>query len=183
MASRYRLRVNSRSDLVARLRGCAVGSLSGGVSIAAHGIGGAAAPSDGAIVLLLLTCAAFGTSVGSVRFRSAQLPFMFGILGAGQAVGHTTLSLASDHAHSALPSGPMLSAHAAALVVTAFLVLATETAATRVLAALVRVVLTAIKPYPVGIDLWSATPVYSSNVSRSLLATASAGTRGPPSFA
>ncbi|NLE78350.1 MAG: hypothetical protein GX610_02020 [Rhodococcus sp.] len=175
--------MSSRSDLVARLRGCAVGSLSGGVSIAAHGIGGGSAPSDGALVLLLLACAGFGTSVGAVRLPSAGLPFMFGILAAGQAIGHTTLSMASDHAHSVLPSGPMLWAHAAALVVTTLLVLATDTAATRVLAALVRAILTSIKPYPVGVDLWSTTPVYRSNVSRSLLATASAGTRGPPSFA
>ncbi|MFD4368107.1 hypothetical protein [Rhodococcus sp. NPDC058521] len=175
--------MNSRPDLVARLRGAAVGSLSGGVSIAAHGIGGADAPSDRAIVLLLLACAALGASVGAVRLPVDRLPFMFGTLAAGQVVGHTTLTLVSDHAHSAVPSGPMLSAHAVALVVTALLVLAVETAAARVLAALVRIVRTAIEPYPAGADLWSATPVHRSNVSRSLLAAASAGTRGPPSLA
>lgn len=180
---RYCLRVNSRPDLVARLRGAAVGSLSGGVSIAAHGIGGAGAPSDGAIVLLLVACAALGTSAGAVRSPVARLPFMFAILAAGQVIGHTTLALASDHAHSAVPSGPMLSAHAVALVVTALLVLAVETAAARILAALVRIVRTAIEPYPAGTDLWSTTPIHRSTVSRSLLAAASAGTRGPPSFA
>ncbi|MGW5150794.1 hypothetical protein [Rhodococcus koreensis] len=175
--------MNSRLDVVARVRGSAVGSVSGAVSIAAHGIaGGGMPPSDGAVVLLLAACAAVGASVAAIRVASREWLFVLSVLAAGQLIGHTTLALAADHAHGLGLSTPMIAAHLAAIAVAAVLVRSAERACLRALAALTRIVLAVLAPLQVDTGTWSATPVYRAKLSLWLLVAAGAGTRGPPAL-
>lgn len=163
------------------MRGSVVGSLSGAVSIAAHGIGGGGMPpSESSVVLLLAACAALGASVAAVRVTSREWMYLVAVLAAGQLIGHTALALASDHAHGMGLSAPMVAAHIAAIVVSAGLVRAAERACLRALAALSRIVLAVLAPLRVDTGTWTATPVYRAKLSLWLLVGATAGTRGPP---
>ncbi len=165
------------------MRGATVGSLSGAVSIAAHGIaGGGMPPGEAAVVLLLAACAAVGAAVASIRVSDRDWPFLIAALTAGQLIGHATLGLAGDHAHGLGLSSPMITAHVAAIAISAGLVRGTERACLRALAALTRIILTVLAPLRVDTGTWSATPVSRAKLSLWLLVGAAAGTRGPPAF-
>src|SRR5690606_40171557 len=86
--------------VLAQVRGAAVGSVSGAVSIAAYGVaGGGMPPSQSAVVLLLAACAGVGAAVAAVTVRDRNWVFLLAALTAGQVVGHTTLTVVDDHAH------------------------------------------------------------------------------------
>ncbi|TQC46315.1 hypothetical protein EEB14_27105 [Rhodococcus sp. WS4] len=169
--------------MVARVRGSFVGSLSGAVSIAAHGIaGGGMPPSEGSVVLLLAASAAVGASVAAVRVAGREWLFVLSVLAAGQMIGHTTLALASGHGHGLGLSAPMIAAHLAAIAAAAVLVRSAERACLRALAALSRIALTVVAPLQVDTGTWTAIPVYRAKLSLWLLVAAGAGTRGPPAL-
>lgn len=170
--------------MLARVRGAAVGSISGAVGIAAHGIaGGGMPPSESAVVLLLAACAAVGAATASLRVHDRDSMVLIAALAAGQLIGHTTLGLASDHAHGLGLTPPMVAAHLAAIAVSAVVVRGAERACLRALGALTRIVLAVLTLPPVDIGTWAATPVYRAKLSLWLLVSAAAGTRGPPALA
>ncbi|MFD7046166.1 hypothetical protein [Rhodococcus jostii] len=176
--------MNSRVEVLARVRGAAVGSISGAVSIAAHGIAaGGMPPCEAAVVLLLAACAAVGVAVAASRVRDRDTVVLVAALTAGQLVGHTTLGLVGDHAHGVGLSAPMIAAHLAAIVVSAGVVHGAERACLRVLAVVTRTVLVILTPPPVDAGTWSPIPVYRAKLSLWLLISAAAGTRGPPTLA
>ncbi|MFE5704935.1 hypothetical protein [Rhodococcus koreensis] len=175
--------MSSRLEVLAWMRGAAVGSLSGAVSIAAHGIAaGGIPPTEAAAVLLLAACAAVGAAVSALRVRERDAIFLPAAMTAGQLIGHTTLGVASEHTHSLGLSAPMIAAHIAAIAVSAAVVRAAERACLRALAAVTRMVLAVLAPLRIEIGTWSATPVYRAKLSLWLLAGAAAGTRGPPAL-
>jgi hypothetical protein len=168
-------------EQLARVRGAAVGSLSGAVSIAAHGLaGGGMPPSEASVVLLLTACAAVGAGVAAIRVRDRDMTVLLAALATGQVIGHTTLGLAEEHAHSLGLSAPMLAAHLTAIAVSAAVVRGTERACLRAWATATRIFLIVFAPVRVDTGTWSATPVYRAKLSLWLLVSAAAGTRGPP---
>lgn len=170
--------------VLAQVRGAAVGSVSGAVSIAAHGVaGGGMPPSQSAVVLLLAACAGVGAAVAAVTVRDRNWLFLLAALTAGQVVGHTTLTVVDDHAHGLELSPAMIAAHLAAVAVSAAVVRAVEGACLHVLGAFTRVMLVLVSVPPAQTVVWSATPVYRATLSLWLLAGAAAGTRGPPTAA
>ena len=165
--------------MLARVRGAAVGSLSGAISIAAHGMaGGGMPPSQSAVVLA--ACAGVGAAVTAIGERDRNSMVLLAALTAGQVIGHTTLTVAGGHPHGLGLSASMIVAHLAAIAVSAAAVRGAEHACLRVLAALTRVVLVIFTPAPVENAVWSATPIYRAKLSLWLLVSAAAGTRGPP---
>jgi len=181
---RYPRGVDSRMPVLAQVRGAAVASVSGAVSIAAHGMaGGGMPPSQSAVVLLLAACAGVGAAVAAFDVRDRNRTFLLAALTAGQVVGHTTLTVVDDHAHDLGLSSAMFATHLAAVAVSAALVRAVEGACLHVLAAFTRVLLVLVSVPPVQTVVWSATPIHRATLSLWLLAGTAAGTRGPPTSA
>lgn len=176
--------MKSRADAVAQLRGMFVGSLSGAISIAAHGLGGGhAAPSEAAIVLLVAAAAVVGAAVASLRTRCNPLLLLVAVLAAGQGIGHVTLTLASDHGHGLNLPPQMLAAHAAATAAGAALVRAAEVALLGVIASVVHVVVAVLSTPPVpDVRRWTPTVVRRVDPTASRIARAAGGTRGPPAL-
>ncbi|RVW11309.1 hypothetical protein EGT67_02450 [Prescottella agglutinans] len=176
--------MNSRADAVAHMRGMFVGSLSGAISIAAHGLGGGTAvPSEESIVLLVAASAVVGAAVASVRSRCNPLVLLAAVLAAGQGIGHFTLTLASDHGHGLNLPPQMIAAHAAATAVGAVLVRAAEAALLGVIASVVRVVVAVLSTPPVpDVRRWTPTVVRRVDPTSSRIARAAGGTRGPPTL-
>ncbi|QSE92010.1 hypothetical protein JWS13_26905 [Rhodococcus pseudokoreensis] len=175
--------MNSRTEVLAQVRGAVVGSSSGAVSIAAHGMaGGGMPPNEASVVLLLVACAAVGAAVAALRITGRDGLVLVAALATGQLIGHTTLGLAGEHAHGLGLSTPMIAAHLAAIAVSAALVRGAERACLRALAAVTRIVLAILTPAPVRTATWSATPVYRAKLSLRLLVGSAAGTRGPPAL-
>ncbi len=159
-----------------------VGSLSGAISIAAHGLGGGTAvPGEEAIVLLLAASAVVGAVVASVRGERNPLLLAAAVLAAGQGIGHLTLTLASEHGHGLHLTPQMLTAHAAATAAGAVLVRAVERSLSAVIGSVVRIVVTVLSTPPVpDILRWTPTVVRRLDPTTSRVARAAGGTRGPP---
>lgn len=178
--------MTSRADAVARVRGLCVGALSGTISIAAHGLGGAAAvPGGDAIVLLVAASAVVGAVVASGRGARHPLLLVATVLAAGQGVGHLTLTLAAEHGpgHGLHLTPQMLAAHAAATAVGAVLVRAAERALAGVIGSVVRIVVVVLSAPPVpDIRRWTPTAVRRLDPTTSRVARAAGGTRGPPAL-
>ncbi|QBJ95257.1 hypothetical protein ERC79_04275 [Rhodococcus sp. ABRD24] len=174
--------MNSPADAVARMRGMFVGSASGAVSIAAHGLGGGVSvPSEQAVVLLVAAGAVVGAVVASLRTLHHPLLFLCGVLAVGQGMGHLTLTAASDHVHGLHLTPQMLAAHTAATVLGALLIRGAERALLTALAAVARVVVTVLSAPPVpDVRRWSPTAVRRVDPTTSRVARAAGGTRGPP---
>lgn len=168
---------------VAQLRGAFVGGTSGAVSVAAHALGGGSmAPSESAVVLLILACASVGAVVTSIDTRRSPALLLALMLAAGQAIGHATLTIASDHQHGLLLSLPMLAAHIAAVGVCAVLIRGAEhgyVVAASTVAAIVAVLLRPWAPEP---SPFTARTRYRAKVVLRQLLTSGLGTRGPPAF-
>ncbi len=166
----------ARSDATATLRGAAVGALSAGLAVAAHGAGGGGFPASAALTLLLLACSGVGAITANLPPRFHSNSALLGALGFGQVAGHLTLA-ATAHVHAVLPAAPMLLAHAAATVVCALLIVSAE----RLYRSLVhvwRVVLRG-EPRPVAVAAALPHPVPRRNPVDALL-RASISRRGPP---
>ncbi|RVW04639.1 hypothetical protein [Rhodococcus spongiicola] len=175
--------MSSGADAVARMRGVFIGSLSGAISIAAHGLGGGTVPSDEAIVVLLAATAVVGVVVASVRGVSNKLPVLAAFLAIGQGIGHLTLTLASAHAHGLDLTPQMLAAHAAATAVGTVLVRGAERSLLSVIGSVVRTVVAVLSTPPVpDIRRWTPTVVRSLEPTTSRVARAAGGTRGPPAL-
>lgn len=114
----------------ARLRGACAGSMSGALSLAAHGLAsGGALPGSTTVVLLAAVSAVVGAVVAGIGpLRDGAVGLAAVLLG-GQLLGHTTMSW-SGHAHhgdDTLGLG-MLTAHAVAAVLAAAIILGAEAA-------------------------------------------------------
>lgn len=114
--------------LGARVRGACAGSMSGALSLAAHGLAaGSAMPGSTTVVLLAAVSAVVGALVaGPVRHGALGLA---AVLLGGQLVGHTTMSWSGHghHVEDSLGLG-MLTAHTVAAVLAAAVVIGAEAA-------------------------------------------------------
>ncbi|MEU8897399.1 hypothetical protein [Nocardia sp. NPDC048505] len=171
------------AEVAARLRGALVGSASGAVSIAAHALGGGmVSPGDSSIVLLLGACAVVGVVVGALRERTGFAELVL-LLAAGQAIGHTALTLAPCHQPGSHADGPMLLAHVLAIPLGALLIRAAEAGLARA-ASSVRCVVHALRTRPTAHRAATSIAVDPAiRVARRFLLSSGPGTRGPPAFA
>ncbi|MEV6280751.1 hypothetical protein [Nocardia sp. NPDC051832] len=169
-------------------RGAFVGSAAGAVGIAAHALGGGAVSlGDSSVALLLGACALIGVVVNGFhrarpgRSGAGELALL---LIAGQAVGHTALTLAPGHQHTSHSNNLMLLAHALAVPVGALLIRAAEIGLARA-ASSVRHAVRTLRTRPVASHAPSAivTAVRPTRTARRLLLCSGIGTRGPPAYA
>ncbi|MEV0246981.1 hypothetical protein AB0H76_10370 [Nocardia sp. NPDC050712] len=170
------------------LRGAFIGSASGAVSIAAHALGGGVvAPGDSSIALLLAACGLIGVTVGAPRHsgtgaRRSGLAELVLLLMAGQAIGHTALTLAPAHQHGSHAGAVMLLAHLVAVPVGALLIRAAELGLTRA-AASVRKALRALVTRPARLPAARASAAAGPvRTARRLLLSSGIGSRGPPAY-
>ncbi|MDM7491302.1 hypothetical protein QT969_23745 [Rhodococcus sp. CSLK01-03] len=171
--------MNPRPPTPTQLRGAFVGSTSAAVSVAAHGLAGGEIPPQASVVLMVAACAAFGAALSAVR-SPRPLTALVLALTAGQAIGHTVLTLTAEHAHGLGLSPAMLGAHAAALVVSAALIRAAEQGCVAALGVLRHIVAAILTLPPAHAPLWVATPSHRARLVLRVLVSAQAGTRGPP---
>ncbi|MDO3645625.1 hypothetical protein [Nocardia mangyaensis] len=113
-----------------RLRGACAGSMSGALSLAAHGLAsGGALPGSTTVVLLAAASAIVGAVVaGLPALRSGALGLAAVLLG-GQLLGHTTMSWSGHGHHGADTLGlGMLTAHIVAALLAAVVIIGAEAA-------------------------------------------------------
>lgn len=171
--------MTSRPGGRARMRGASVGAASGALSIAAHGVGGGAMmPSESASVLLMVVSAAVGCAVTVLGDRVPVIA----LLVVGQVLGHTVLTIASEHHHGFSPTPTMLAAHAVATVLCALLVQGAVLGYEHALSVLRRI-LPALPPVLPVLDTGGPRKTeYRSTVVVRLLVLSANATRGPPRF-
>lgn len=168
---------------VARVRGTCVGALSGGVAIAAHGLGNpdmAHGPGVSGMLLLIAACAVVGSLVASVRAPRHEWLLLAATLSAGQVAGHLMLSM-----HAMAPSSGgvgvgMLAAHAGAVVACAALIRAAEFAYLAAVTVWERVRPPVGSPRPTQARPSVAIENPRATAARQLLLACAGGTRGPP---
>ncbi|NNH69196.1 hypothetical protein HLB23_04815 [Nocardia uniformis] len=160
------------------MRGVAVGTASGAVAVAAHGLGGGAvAPTGAALALLLATCALIGVVVATVRPRGGLLSTM-AMLAVGQSIGHEALSMGPQH-HQHGVGTAMLAAHLVAVPVGAVLIRAAEIGVRRAVTSVRRfLVVLGLEPLPPHRP--TPVPVHQRAVALRLLVSSGSGLRGPP---
>ncbi|MFD3506501.1 hypothetical protein [Nocardia sp. NPDC058666] len=165
----------------ARLRGACAGSMSGALSLAAHGLaGGGALPGSTTIVLLAAVSAVVGALVAGVGpLRDGAVGLAAVLLG-GQVIGHTTMKW-SGHGHAADDSLglAMLTAHSLAALLAAAVIIGTEAAYRIGSAVLARILPLRYRspriPDPAPLRL-----VHRDRVILRIFATPSLRTRAPP---
>jgi hypothetical protein len=114
------------------LRGGAVGALVVSTAVAAHGLAGGGFPAGSSLTFLVVVGMGVGTlvAVPSPRRDRTHAALLLGGLALGQLAAHVALEVGNAHgmahAHSLLPSSPMLAFHLLAAVVGGLLVLAAE---------------------------------------------------------
>jgi len=162
------------------MRGGFVGALSAAVAVAAHAMGGGAAPTESAAVLLVLACGAVGALASTARVRTAELPFLVGALTAGQAVGHAALTAGAPAHHGMQLSPAMLTAHAVAVVVCALAVRGGRRGCALAAASLHRILPAPFVPLPVAMPIGRRVTAYRPRFARRILVGARVGRRGPP---
>ncbi|MBF6240358.1 hypothetical protein IU474_25265 [Nocardia otitidiscaviarum] len=168
----------SPTDHAARLRGAAVGTASGAVAVAAHGLGGGSTDVGGsALALLIVACGLIGVVVASVRPRAGVLSTM-GMLAVGQSVGHEALSMAPQQHQHGLSAG-MVAAHLVAIPVGAFAIRAAEVGLRRAVTS-VRRFIVALGPMPVAPGRVLPVAFDQRPVPARLLVSSGVGRRGPP---
>jgi hypothetical protein len=176
--------MTTRPEGRARMRGASVGAASGALSIAAHGVGGESMmpgvsmmPSESALVLLIVVSAAIGCAVALLGER---VPVAV-VLVLGQIVGHTVLTIASEHDHGLSLTPTMLAAHAAATVLCALLVRGAVLGYGHALSVLRRILPVLTLALPVLETGGPRKTEYRSTVVLRLLVLSANATRGPPS--
>ncbi|WP_433711190.1 hypothetical protein ACQP2U_33760 [Nocardia sp. CA-084685] len=116
---------------VARVRGACAGSISGAVSVAAHGWASDGMPPDSTtLVLLAAACAVVGALVaGLAPLRDTSIG-LISVLAAGQLLGHVTMGWSSGHMHhvDAQLTPGMVAAHLVAAVLAAVVIRGAEAA-------------------------------------------------------
>ncbi|MFD6062462.1 hypothetical protein [Rhodococcus wratislaviensis] len=164
---------------LARIRGACVGAVSAVVSVAAHGLAGGAAPSESALSLLIVVCAAVGVLVASAPGATSGPVMLAAVLTLGQVIGHSTLWLTAEHAHAQAWTPQMLAAHAASVGVAAGVIRGAERAYRRAVSALARmlpVFFTATPPHVSPVHTTGRGPAPILDVLRA----GGTGTRAPP---
>lgn len=167
-------------DGSAHLRGASVGALSALVTAVAHALGGAVFPSDAAIVVLTLVCAATGYAAASAPTLLAPRAQLLVVLAVAQAVGHIALTVVDAHHHGPMLTQPMLVAHVVAVLIGAMAIRGAEHGIRRAVTALREAV-----PLPAAlvvdeVAVAPALPVYRMPGSARLLDLSGRGSRGPP---
>ncbi|WP_068274416.1 hypothetical protein [Aldersonia kunmingensis] len=165
------------------VRGALAGACSGAVVVAAHGLGGGAAPAGDTLVLLALAGAAVGAGVRTLPTAPLQrLAAMAAVLGAGQLAGHLALTVTADHVHGFGVTPGMVSAHVVAALVCAALIGLAELGADRAVSALrrlVAVLCAIISPDP---ERRTRHRFARPAATLPLLLSSATGTRGPPAL-
>ncbi|WP_227996147.1 hypothetical protein [Nocardia australiensis] len=115
----------------AQLRGAAAGSISGAISVAAHGwASGGMAPSGTTLVLLAAAAAVIGALVaGLAPLRDTSTGLILALVG-GQLLGHLTMGWSSGHLHhgDAQLTAAMLTSHIIAALLAAVVIRGAEAA-------------------------------------------------------
>ena len=170
----------SATDGFAPLRGTSVGILSALVTATAHTFGGGMFPSDAAVVLLVLVCAAVGYAATAVPTAVAPRSQLLVVLATAQAIGHLLLTAVDGHHHGSMLTQRMLVAHAVAVVVGALAIRGAEHGIRRAVSSLRRALplLTALVVDDNRIA--PPLPVYRIPGSTLLLDLSGRGNRGPP---
>ncbi|MGH8882280.1 MAG: hypothetical protein ACRD0P_33855, partial [Stackebrandtia sp.] len=146
---------HARRAAASRLRGAATGSVSGALSIAAHGWAAAAMPvSSSTLMMLIAACTVVGALVAGIAPLRTSTVGLVAALWGGQLIGHMALSteMAGMH-HAPLWTPVMLCAHLVGAVCAAVLILGAE-AAYRIGTAVLRVL-----PIPVNRPAVTDSPV------------------------
>lgn len=168
------------TDTTAPLRGASVGVLSATVTAAAHTFGGGMFPSEAALVLLCLVCAAVGYLATTLRVSNLARTRLMITLAAAQFVGHSLLTVVDGHHHGPVIGNQMLVAHAVAVIVGAITIRGAEVGIRRAISSLRRM-LPATVPLVVDESHTTPTPpVYRTSASPRLLDLSGSGNRGPP---
>ncbi|MFI9509552.1 hypothetical protein [Nocardia sp. NPDC052566] len=131
MSNEFGRTVAGHRDAVARLRGAAAGSISGAISVAAHGwASGGMAPSHATLALLAAGSAVIGALVAGLAPLRNTSTGLVAALVAGQLLGHVTMGWSSGHMHhgDAQLTPTMVTAHVVAAVVAAILIRGAEAA-------------------------------------------------------
>ncbi|RDI68934.1 hypothetical protein [Nocardia pseudobrasiliensis] len=166
----------------ARLRGASAGSVSGALSVAAHGWASGGMPvSSGTVALLVAGAAVIGTLVTSVgTLRDTAIGLVVALLG-GQLLGHTAMSIGMMHMPHArsLWTPAMLGAHVAAAIGAAVVILGAE-AAYRIVTGVLTRVLPGLLGTPEICGPALARIGHRDRVVLRVLAADTFRTRGPP---
>ena len=118
--------MSTATHRAARWRGGLVCACSAAVSATAHGHAGGQPPRAGALVLLVVVCAAVGAAASEVSLasRRSRVALLAAMLAGAQLAGHIALSVtAVDHCGQGwMPSPPMLLGHGAAALLCGLLI-------------------------------------------------------------
>ncbi|MEU8899021.1 hypothetical protein [Nocardia sp. NPDC048505] len=169
-------------DAVARVRGAAAGSISGTVSIAAHGwASGGMAPEGSTLMLLAAASAVIGALVAGIAPLRDTSGGLIAALVAGQLLGHCTMGVSSGHMQhgDAQLTPAMLTAHVAAAVLAAFVIRGAE-ATYRIGTAVLSRVLPALVRAPAIPEPAPLRTTHRDRVILRVLAAETLRTRGPP---
>ena len=173
--------MSATTDGFAPLRGASVGGLSAVVTAAAHTFGGGMLPSDAALVLLALVCAAIGYATAVAPILFAPRAQLLVVLAAAQSIGHLLLTFVDGHHHGPMITQQMLAAHAVAVLVGALAICGAERGIRRAVTSLrktlpVLAALFVVDESRIAPEL----PVYRIPGSPRLLDRSGCGNRGPP---
>ncbi|MFX0575375.1 hypothetical protein [Nocardia nepalensis] len=165
---------------VARMRGACAGSISGAISVAAHGwASGGMAPSGTTLVLLAAASAVIGALVaGLASLRDSSIGLVV-VLVTGQLLGHLTMGWSAMHHGDAQLTPGMLTAHVIAAALAAIVIRGAEAAYRTGCAVLSRVL--PMRYHPPAIP--GPLPLRLTHRDRVILrifAAESLRTRGPP---
>ncbi|CCQ17960.1 Hypothetical membrane protein [Rhodococcus sp. AW25M09] len=168
------------SDGFAPLRGASVGTLSALVTAAAHTFGGGMFPSDAAIVLLVLVCAAVGYATSAAPKAAAPRALLLVVLASAQAIGHLLLTAVDGHHHGAMITQQMFAAHAVAILLGALAIRGAELGIRRAVTSLGRALPLLAALVVDENRIAPPLPVYRIPGSPRLLDFSGRGNRGPP---
>ncbi|WP_025347964.1 hypothetical protein [Nocardia nova] len=140
LAARAQISAQTRRIAVARLRGASAGSISGALSIAAHGWAAGGMPVQSSTLMLLVAAStAVGALVAGVSPLRTGAAGLVAALFGGQLLGHLVMSADMAHMHDMPTWTPaMLGAHLVGAFAAAIVILGAE-AAYRIATAVARV--------------------------------------------
>ena len=170
----------SDTDAFAPLRGASVGTLSALVTTTAHTFGGGMFPSDAAVVLLVLVCAAVGYATSAMPTAMAPRAQLLAVLATAQAIGHLLLTAVDGHHHGSMLTQQMLVAHAVAVLVGALAIRGAEHGIRRAVTSLRRALPLLMALVVDENRIAPPLPVYRIPGSSRLLDLSGRGNRGPP---
>ncbi|WP_227983671.1 hypothetical protein [Nocardia spumae] len=178
--ARDQVAAHSRRAAVARLRGASAGSVSGALSIAAHGWAAGGMPVQSSTLMLLVAASTVvGALVAGVApLRTTAVGLVTALWG-GQLIGHLVMSAEMAHMHDMpLWTPAMLCAHLIGAICAAVVILGAE-AAYRIGTAVARVL-----PIPVSGPASAEPPlprsVHRDRVILRIFPVETSRTRGPP---